>query len=158
MDLISHSLWAITLIRRRDLLGPIALAACLPDLFGQSWTIFSRVRRVRQLGLRKVLDVNIVLSEMDLVVYRSFHSLLAWGVFTGLVYLFLHDYLVLSLAYLSHILVDIPVHRGIWATRVFYPFSDFHIEGRNWWQSKRVVLASSSLLLLVNLVVVGFGF
>jgi hypothetical protein len=146
----------MTIIRRRDLLALVVLATWLPDLFGQSWTIFSRMRQVRRLGIRKAFDMNVVFSEMELMTYRLFHSFFAWGIFTTLLYLFLRDYLILSLAYLSHILIDIPAHQGIWATRIFYPFSDFHFEGRNWWQSKRVVLASCGLLLLANLVVLVF--
>jgi hypothetical protein len=43
----------------------------------------------------------------------------------------------LTVCYLSHILIDIPTHQDEFATRILYPLSDFHIQGRTWVKDRK---------------------
>ena len=67
------------------------------------------------------------------VPYQITHSLLfAMLVSLATYLLFPPAWLVVALAYFSHILIDIPTHEGDFATRIFYPITDFHFKRKNW--------------------------
>lgn len=83
-----------------------------------------------------------------LVVYRTLHSLLVFGVVAAIVWKFRPRLLPAMSAWLLHIVVDIPVHEGSFGTRVLYPLlPDAHLHGVSW--GTPVVMASAYAVLLV---------
>lgn len=163
MESISHALWAMTVVREPSLWPAAALVANLPDFLGATPQWFFSMGEFKKAYKRGgLLEIKKTFSALPkppdsvLTVYRSTHNLFAWGGFTLLLLLFLPSYSILSLAWLSHILVDIPTHDGEWGTRLFYPFSDFHFKGINWPHSKIVIITNFVLLLVVNVLVVLF--
>lgn len=163
MESISHVLWAETIIRRPDLLLPIAVASNLPDFIGAmpSWISMGKTlaRGLAKGGFSGVKNAYNNLPEPtngEIIFYRSTHNLFAWGFFTVLLAIFAPRYLILSIAYLSHILVDIPTHGGVFGTRIFYPLSDWHVESVNWIKSGRIIAGNFILLILVNVLLYFF--
>lgn len=159
METLSHFLWAATIIREPRLFPLVAIASNLPDFLGASpyWKEIagSIVRSVKKEGARGIISGiknGPTPTESHIKNYRIFHSLLAWLFFSLILAIFFPSLLVLSLAYLSHILVDIPTHSGTFATRIFYPLSDFHFEGISWVDSKKVLVINFVLLILINIV------
>ncbi len=117
-----------------------AVAAMLPDVIGiiPFYTIkfMEATRAPRDTFIKtysRLLLSNTFANTIDTTAYRATHSLYVAAVFTLGMFVFLKDqWLVLSLSYLSHILIDIPTHEGDFATRIFFPSSDFHVQGVNW--------------------------
>lgn len=160
MDFVSHALWGMTIVRRPELFGAVFIASNLPDIFGSTpyWSICSLrlLKGYKKRGfkaLKKAFKSLPKAPYTSLLFYHSFHNLFAWLIFSLILYMFFPTLLILSLAYLSHILVDIPTHKGDFATRIFYPFSDFHFEGASWIRERKIVIANFALILLVNLVI-----
>jgi len=60
------------------------------------------------------------------------------------------DYLVISLCYLFHLIIDLPTHRE---ARPFFPFSKFRIKGIYFLDDWRISLANIVLLVVVNLMI-----
>jgi len=128
MDLISHALWGVTLIRSRELLPLVVGVSLLPDL-GTLPGVYEVLRRYYQdyrrgvrRNFRQLLTdwQRIAPSNFALNFYLAFHNVFAWLAFSLLLFLFAQNYLILSLAYLWHLLIDIPTH---YEPKPLYPLS-----------------------------------
>jgi hypothetical protein len=63
------------------------------------------------------------------------HSLMIAGLFLLVLSLIMRPLVVPALAWQLHIVMDSFSHGdGRWQTLMFYPVSDWHINGVNWWQ------------------------
>lgn len=161
MDLFSHALWGITIIRHRQLLVLVIGASILPDVgtLPQVFEVLRAYYRDYRKGIRRSFRQlsadwrDIVPSKFALDFYFVFHSLFAWLIFSLLLLLFARNYLVLSLAYLGHLLIDIPTHHE---AKPFYPFSDFRLRGIYFFDNKWVVLVNFLLLGVTNFVIALF--
>lgn len=85
-------------------------------------------------------------------IYRFFHSFLGLLVVTGVFSVFLPQYTtIFTICYLLHIIVDVFSHGDKWATRILYPFSDFHLSWtKNHWHNKNIKKFNYFMLLLIN--------
>ncbi len=142
MDVLYHALSGVAIAKSMgspDLLAAAA-AAIAPDLMGiiPFYSIkFIEATRVPEHTFAQtyayLLRSNKFAGTWDMAAYRSTHTLYGAAFFSMCMFVFFpHQWLVLSISYISHILIDIPTHEGDFATRILYPLSDVHIRGLNW--------------------------
>lgn len=132
MDFVTHSVWGLTIVRKRKFFWLIILFSVLPDI---AYPLY-------RFGYLPNGSVNF---------YYFTHSLLAIFLVFFFLYLFKRPYLSLTLPYLAHVLIDIPTHCGLFSTRLFYPFSDLHICGWRFEEHAWPLLLSHYLFLgLIN--------
>lgn len=88
-------------------------------------------------------------------VYYFTHSLVPISLLAVILFIFSPVLALLTLPYYLHIILDIPAHSGIWATRIFYPFSDWHFRGGyDWWKNKWFSIGNWSVLIIINLILI----
>jgi membrane-bound metal-dependent hydrolase YbcI (DUF457 family) len=85
--------------------------------------------------------------------YRFFHSFIGLLIVTAVFNVFFPQYtLVFAICYASHIIVDMFSHSGFWATRILYPFSDFHLKfTKNHWHDSSTRKFMYIALLIINI-------
>lgn len=161
MDILSHALWGITIIRSRELLPLIVGVSLLPDLgtLPGVYEVLHIYYQDHQRGVRRSFHQlltdwrEITPSKFALEFYLSFHSLFAWLAFSLLLFVFARNYLILSLAYLWHLLIDIPTH---YEPKPLYPLSKPGLKSfdsrTDWW----ILPINILLLLVVNFAIVLF--
>ena len=134
MDNITHFLFGYILFGGRVDIFLILLFANLPDIIATPFRIYYAIIKDKKRTFREV--VSWVPNEDYLKVYRPTHSLLFCSLAGFVLSLFTEQYLLLTACILSHIILDIFSHSGRWATRIFYPFSDFHLNSFNWFEKR----------------------
>ncbi len=142
MDILYHAVSGIAIAKSMDASSPYGAAvfAMLPDLAGiiPYFAIkFIAASKNPTGGIIRtytgIIQTNRFVNRIDAAAYRATHSLYTVGIVAALTYVFFRDqWLVFSVCYLSHILIDIPTHDEDFATRIFFPTSDFHLQGANW--------------------------
>ena len=85
---------------------------------------------------------------MGLLLYRWMHSLVPAGVVLLALYRFRRSMFVPALAWPLHLLTDAVTHHssGKFRTTLFYPFTDWAIDGWPWWHSPGLIFAYWALL------------
>lgn len=161
MDILYHAVSGIAIaksIQSPDF-GGAAISAILPDIVGiipfYAIKFMEASPAPKTTFIKKythLLLSNKFANTFDSTVYRATHSLYAAVVFAAAMYIFFREQWVLySVSYLSHILIDIPTHEGDFATRIFYPSSDFHFRGSNWSTNPKRFLSFWLALVLIIL-------
>lgn len=155
MDTLSHIAWGEMVFRKPHLFAAVAVVSNLPDLVGwvpygvfgtrHQWRSLLKLKRTKGRRYRYICDLPLPRKYHEHL-YLFTHSLTAWGLFTWILEIFFPGYRILSLAYLTHILLDIPFHTGRWSMRPFFPFSDFAVHGQYFWQKGIVVFNIASYL------------
>jgi len=161
MDILSHALWGATIVRDKKLL-PLVIgssllpdAGCLPDVFVVLRTYYQGYKKgVRRTFREFLTDWKEIPSRVVVFdFYYFFHSFFTWLMLTVILFLVGKDYLVISLVYFFHLVIDLPTHRE---ARPFFPFSNFRIKGVYFLDNKWVFLVNILLLILVNAVITFF--
>lgn len=158
MDWLSHGLWSITIVRKKSLLWLTVIFGLLPDiayLFYILYKIFgSSVLTIESWTIQGDVWVQKI-SEAGLVNFYYFtHSFLAAFLVFIVLFCLKRDYLVLSLPYVVHIFLDIPVHCRVFSTRFLYPFSDFHLCALRFERHTLIILFINYLILgVVNILI-----
>ena len=149
MDAVSHGAWGATLVRSRSLVGWAVLTGLLPDLLPAIYGIY----RYRLAFFKDMTDQSFANhpEHTYVILYRWCHSLIPISILTGITLAFAPSWTVLAIPYYLHLLLDIPTHQGIWATRLFYPLSDAHIDGRDWWRHSWVSIGNWAVIIGINL-------
>lgn len=149
MDVVSHAAWGATVVRDRSLILWAAFTGALPDLIPAAYGIVRyRAQFFRDTTSQRFVDNP---SHAYMVVYRWSHSILPISIVTLFLWLLYPAWVILVVPYYLHILLDVPTHSGIWATRPFYPLSDAHIEGKDWWKHVWISASNWSALALINI-------
>ena len=143
MDVFSHALWGPTIVRKRKLLALALAFGMLPDLVGA--TVTYTMDAIFHVPIERIPSFFINL-------YYSTHSLLAIIILFIILLLFFRKYLILTLPYLFHLILDLPTHAGVYANRPFYPFSSFAFEGIRWEDNWWTIALSAMGLLIINLI------
>jgi membrane-bound metal-dependent hydrolase YbcI (DUF457 family) len=136
-----------------------ALAAILPDLIGTMPFFFYKMQEASKmspdkivLGFIKTASSNKFSNSVDRAWYYLMHSFTTTVLASFIAYIFWHPaWVVVTLAYLSHIIIDIPTHEGDFATRFLYPFSNVHKEYKNWVRNPKLFFAFWGALILIIL-------
>ena len=159
MDIIFH--YVVGLLISKYFLGEysflVIITSMLPDLIG---TTYFQIQKVKQCSkksfkfffkdFRKYTKKGNFFTNLDKALYRFTHSLVTWILFTLLCLLvFPEIFLILSIAYLSHIIIDILTHNREFSTRLLYPFSDFHIQGFSWATNWKVFIGFWTILIII---------
>lgn len=142
MDVLYHGLTGFLIAKYTGspYVSLAALSAMIPDLVGATPYYYFKFKKEPPHSIIafikstwKFSRLNIFDNTTDQSIYHMTHSFITCGIITALSYIFLRSaWVVIGLSYLSHILIDIPTHEGDFATRIFYPFSDIHVESKNW--------------------------
>ena len=161
MDILSHALWGATIIRKKELL-PLVIGGsllpdlgCLPDVFVVLRSYYRDYKKGIKRSFGELLtDWKEIPSRVSTFgVYYFFHSFFTWFMVTVVLFLIGRNYLVISLCYFFHLIIDIPTHRE---ARPFFPFSNFRIKGIYFLDNKWVFLVNVVLLIMVNAIFVFF--
>lgn len=121
MDPFSHALYGGLIAHNRKTLILGFIFGALPDLM------------LVTLNPKQAFEIFITLGAHLPGYYLTYYSYLHSFIAAGLIFLFLSlffpKYKILALPYFFHIIVDIFTHCGQFATRFFYPLSQFSICG-----------------------------
>ena len=156
MDIISHTIWGATIVRDKEFL-PLVIGSsvlpdvgCLPDVFVVLRTYYKDYKKGVKRSFKELLtDWKEIPSRASVFsFYYFFHSFFTWLILTLVLFLVARDYLVVSLCYLFHLIIDLPTHRE---ARPFFPFSKFRIKGIYFLDNWRIILANIVLLVTVNI-------
>lgn len=150
MDTISHAAWGATIVRKSRLVWWAAFAAALPDLIPAAFGLL-RYKRRYYLDMANLSFIDKPESAY-MRIYHFTHSLVPITVLAVVLRFLAPGWWIIVIPYYSHVLLDIGTHRGVWATRIFYPFSDFHFEGYNWWKDWRITALNWTALIAINLI------
>jgi len=142
MDVLYHGVVGFTVAKvmgSPDVL-PAAAAAMVPDVIGSIPFFYFKLLKAPKKNVRLFLrsfwqsaNSNMFDNKIDRGTYQFFHSFIALPVVAIVSFLlYPASWLVLTIAYTAHILIDIPIHDGGFATQFLYPFSTIHYEGKNW--------------------------
>jgi membrane-bound metal-dependent hydrolase YbcI (DUF457 family) len=134
----------------------ISLYAVLPDLIGTFPYYYFKIIKSPKKTFRgfiqfffKSIQSNKFDQKIDMIMYRSLHSAFAVLCFALIMYMVSsHLWYVYTIGYFSHILIDILTHEGDFATRFFFPISNYHINAINWPKNVRVYIGFWILLIL----------
>jgi membrane-bound metal-dependent hydrolase YbcI (DUF457 family) len=144
MDVIYHALVGAAIAKSTGspYILSSAIFAVLPDLVGAVPFVYYKLTARPGTLLQNVKESvysNTFTNSVDRIMYSLTHSLVFALLVSLLSYLFFPAaWVTLSLSYVSHIIIDIPTHEGDFATRIFYPYSDFHFESKNWATNPRL--------------------
>ncbi len=135
MDTFSHALWGKALFGQKGTnLVALLFGAC-PDIiaFGP-WIIlriFNGTFFDRDFGGPPPLET---IPDWVFIMYDFSHSFTAGFLLVFLLYFFRKDYLwYVALAWPFHTVVDSISHsKEFFPTKIFWPFSDFYIDGFSW--------------------------
>lgn len=151
MDILAHAVYGATLCSRTGLGGGRRGGAQWRGRF--DWTIwaavgFSWLPDLASIGVgfAWMLLTNQGVSFHHLpsfvfVLYRFTHNLIVAGVCILLLRLIARPLALPALAWPMHVLIDAVLHdNGRWQSPIFYPLTNWRIEGINWWEHRDVFL------------------
>ncbi|MEZ0328590.1 MAG: hypothetical protein ABWK15_03360 [Dissulfuribacterales bacterium] len=130
MDTVSHALWGRGLFGFRGHPWLALWFGAMPDVL--SFGTFFLVQALNGQWFRGKPPLAII-PWWTFFAYNLLHSLLIAAIVVGLVACFRRDIAWAMLAWVFHILLDIPTHSAAYfPTRMFWPISDFVIDGIPW--------------------------
>lgn len=149
MDALSHAAWGATVVRSPKLFGWAALAGFLPDLVPALYGVVRYGKRY----FTDIIDQSFAEhpGNFYIILYRFTHSLIPITIVSLVLGVVAPMWLPLVIPYYLHLAMDVFTHRGLWATRLLYPLSDWHIDGWNWWQRRWVNIGNWSAIVILNL-------
>jgi hypothetical protein len=138
MDMIFHMFFGLVIskILYGDYLFSVMVFSMLPDLIGTIYLQILHIKTSSKKSIRKFMhdwrNKSTFYGKIDKFLYRIAHSILGLVIISVISYFFFENFISLSILYLSHILIDVFTHDKEYSTRLFYPFSDILIQGKNW--------------------------
>jgi membrane-bound metal-dependent hydrolase YbcI (DUF457 family) len=88
------------------------------------------------------------------MLYSISHSLIIFAIVFLLIWLIFRKPIYLLFGWLLHILIDIPTHLiGHFATPMFWPLSNFKINGLIYWREPAFMIADIVLLIIVYAII-----
>ncbi|MDD3553406.1 MAG: hypothetical protein PHC35_02655 [Deltaproteobacteria bacterium] len=146
MDTLSHALWGRGLFGFRGHSWLALWFGAMPDLLSFGPFFLWRLLHGELFHGRPPLEA---IPDWTFFAYNLMHSLLVAGLAVGLVACIRRDIAWAMLAWVFHILLDIPTHSASYfATRMFWPVSDFYIDGIPWTRPEIWYSNLAGLLLL----------
>lgn len=156
MDVFYHSLTGVAIAARLHAASPLpaVLSSLIPDIVGilpfywfKASSIWNDPKKRTVSHLYSALMSNTFTNAIDATVYRFTHSLITAGLYSLILFTWFREIaLPASLAYASHILIDVPTHNGDFATQIFYPYSHVSLKGADWVRSPQVFFLLWALL------------
>jgi hypothetical protein len=127
MDVISHALWANALFRKKKWAELGIFFGIFPDV--GFLPIILHVLFATPLPYEEALSS---VPHYLFIPYFLLHSFVALGIVALILFIWAKEYLPALLGWFLHIIIDIPVHDGFFATRFIYPISNYGISGIPW--------------------------
>jgi hypothetical protein len=157
MDFISHGLWPVAVFPNARWKWKAALFGILPDvgMFGPLMYLFAQdgIRQIKWIipfidktGLTYLTPS---IPDVWMASYFAFHSLVVWLFVVGLFVLIKKRMYWPLIGWGMHILFDMFLHAGRYATQIFFPLSDWSVSSSLGWQDKRVLLLNWIVLLIL---------
>jgi len=150
MDIISHALWSVTIVREKRLWGWAIFFGILPDIISTGVGIFYLFLK-NGFFLKENWWLN--LPNWSKSLYFLSHSLFGFLILFFIIFLFKKKFLVLTLPFGFHSLVDLLTHQNDPLFRIFYPLFEYKEErviGFNWWENFWIFFINIFLIILVN--------
>lgn len=146
MDVFSHGLWGAIAFGRQGNATIAAAFGMAPDLISFTPNLIVNLLK------GKVVKGKPELSFFPAWVFRAYdftHSLVVYAAVYALLRIFFgNETAYLSLAWLLHILFDIPTHaKEFFPTKFLYPLSNFHFDGTPW-SNKKILFGNFLMLAL----------
>ena len=147
MDTFSHSLWGYGLFGQRHPF-PATWFGAMPDLISFGALMVIRLINGSYVPGKPPLEI---IPPWCFLLYDLGHSLLIAALVITLVWRYRPGLVVPMLAWPFHILLDIPFHtRHYFPTKLFYPISDWFVDGIAW-STPQVWLPNLAGVLLITL-------
>lgn len=143
MDIVSHALLGAAIVKDQNLLVPALAFGAGPDILNGIPVHIAMFRRLRNEG-KSWRDIFSALLNPQWWLtaptwthasYLHMHSLFFAGLISLALYIIHPPWLILMKAWFLHIGIDIFTHREWFATRPFYPLSNWHVDAFNWFES-----------------------
>ncbi len=149
MDTFSHALWGKALFGRKGTNLFALLFGASPDIIAfVPWMILRLINGTffdREFGKPPPIEI---IPDWVFFMYDFSHSFITGFLLVFLLYYFRKDYLwFAALAWPFHTVLDFPFHtKEFFPTKIFWPFSDFYIDGIPWsrpevWFTNIILLA-----------------
>jgi len=151
VDILAHALYGATLCSRSGFAGGRRPAA-LPRTWWGDWSVwaaagFGALPDITSIGL---YFIQILLRgdspsfhslpQYVYIIYHCTHSLVIFGLPLIIIWAVARPLVIPALAWPLHIIMDSVSHgNGKWQTLMFYPVTDWHYHGLNWWQHPGVI-------------------
>jgi hypothetical protein len=163
MDIISHALWSgalfksvnLKLKRKKFNFWWAAFWGTFPDVFAFviPYIIFSIII-LAQNGFNITNLITVIKSpayESIIVgLYNISHSIIIFAIVFLLIWLIFRKPIWILFGWLLHILIDIPTHTiGHFATPMFWPISNFKINGLIYWREPLFMIIDIIALIIV---------
>jgi hypothetical protein len=163
MDIISHALWSSALFKSINLklkkkrfnFWWAAFWGTFPDVFAFviPYIIFFIII-ISQNGFNIKNLITTIKSpayeSIIVILYSISHSLVIFAIVFLLVWLIFRKPIWILFGWLLHILIDIPTHTiGHFATPMFWPISNFKINGLIYWREPLFMIIDIIALIIV---------
>jgi hypothetical protein len=157
MDIFAHALWtgAVGLSVRHRIRRPISLGwlvfwGVFPDVFSFVIPAIVRISWYATGVTPHLLPDAKSPPHFQWVwhLYYASHSMATFAVVFGVMWLLKKRPPLVLLGWLFHILIDIPMHQGMFALHFLWPLSSFAISGVRW-ENRWFMMANYGALLLV---------
>jgi len=152
MDIFSHALWGVTIVRKQNLFWWVALTGMAPDILGTGPGFIYIMIKYHVFISYKTW--NLLPYWMN-VSYSFWHGLPAVVLIWLLFYLFARGYQVIIWPYAWHIFIDLFSHHNNILARLLFPLPNpwpqLNWFGYDWWQYSTVWIINLVLLVIVNL-------
>lgn len=160
MDILAHALYGATVCSRTGLAGgrkgrpsggPLILSFDWTVWAAAGWGIVADLASIglffARLAIRGDPPTFHAIPPYVFVLYHCTHSLIVACLCLWLLRLLWRPLFVPALAWPLHIVMDSVSHGdGRWQTLLFFPVSDWHFHGVNWWQHPGLVSAYWGML------------
>lgn len=153
MDMISHGVWGMTIVRQKNLLIPAFITGALPDLIS---TVPGFIYVQLTQGLTWTFAWS-ALPAWSTGLYDLSHSLLGLALFSLFMIIFFRRYLILIWPYAFHLLLDLFTHQNDLLYRLGYPWVHYdqaRVVGFDWWEHPWISVINWLLIIIVNLALV----
>jgi hypothetical protein len=166
MDLLFHGLTGLVISKgvTGSYLLPVAAFSILPDLLGVAPFNWYKFKRSNKTSFKEFLKdwlkytrQNYFFSKWDKPFYKAAHSLLSLLLVAPVAFVLSQSHWwIFTLAYLSHLLIDIPGHQGEFASQPLWPISKFSFPGGKNWAGGPKIFFSFWFVLLVLFLLIHF--
>ena len=130
MDTLSHALWGKGLFGYRGLPWVALFFGALPDLFSFGILLVQRIFTGEFSPVPPPLES---IPRWVFINYNISHSFISALIAIGIVLLYRKDIAFAMLAWPFHIVLDFPFHtKDYFPTKLFWPFSNYCIDGIPW--------------------------
>lgn len=132
MDTLSHALWGRGLFGNKGFPWLALFFGAMPDLFSFGILFIKRIYLGEFIPGPPPIDT---IPQWVFINYKISHSFISAFIAIGIVWYFRKDIALAMLGWPFHILLDFPFHEmAYFPTKIFWPISNFVVDGISWGQ------------------------